>query len=397
MNPYIIAHMHGRIFSFLLKDQKAVEIHCDPENAPEGILGNVYIGKVKNIAKNIKTAFVDIAPGRTCYLPLDDLRQPIFTKKGASKQIRAGDELVVQVSREGIKTKFPSVTTNITFHGKYALLTTGKAQLSVSSKLGKEKREELLSFLQEYRDEEGKHGWLLRTNAGSVSNEKIGEELAVLKKQYENLISQSQYRTCYSCLLKLPPAYLARLLDLYEESADVFLTDDKELYDEIQEYLNVHQPEDLRKLSFYEDRLLPMDKLYSLEHQLSLALQEKVWLNSGGYLIIQPTEALTVIDVNTGKYEGGKKQEKTFLKINKEAAIEIARQLRLRNISGIIIIDFINMEEKQSVDELLSLLNSELHKDPIPTTLVDMTKLSLVEITRKKKEKPLLQACREIS
>ena len=195
----------------------------------------------------------------------------------------------------------------------------------------------------------------------------------------------------------MPPAYLARLLDLYEESADVFLTDDKELYDEIQEYLTVHQPEDLSKLSFYEDRLLPMDKLYSLEHQLSLALQEKVWLNSGGYLIIQPTEALTVIDVNTGKYEGGKKQEKTFLKINKEAAIEIARQLRLRNISGIIIIDFINMEEKQSVDELLSLLNSELHKDPIPTTLVDMTKLSLVEITRKKKEKPLLQSYREIS
>ena len=397
MNPYIIARMRGRVFSFLLKDQKAVEIHCDPETAPEGILGNVYIGKVKNIAKNIKAAFVDIAPGRTCYLPLDDLRQPIFTKKGASKQIRAGDELVVQVSREGIKTKFPSVTTNITFHGKYALLTTGKAQLSVSSKLGKEKREQLLSFLQEYRDEDGKYGWLLRTNAGSVSYEKIGEELAVLKNQYENLISQSQYRTCYSCLLKMPPAYLARLLDLYEESADVFLTDDKELYDEIQEYLNVHQPEDLRKLSFYEDRLLPMDKLYSLEHQLSLALQEKVWLNSGGYLIIQPTEALTVIDVNTGKYEGGKKQEKTFLKINKEAAIEIARQLRLRNISGIIIIDFINMEEKQSVDELLSLLNGELHKDPIPTSLVDMTKLSLVEITRKKKEKPLLQAYREIS
>ena len=174
MNPYIIARMRGRVFSFLLKDQKAVEIHCDPENAPEGILGNVYIGKVKNIAKNIHAAFVDIAPGRTCYLPLDDLRQPIFTKKGVSKQIQAGDELVVQVSREGIKTKFPSVTTNITFHGKFALLTTGKAQLSVSSKLGKEKREQLLSFLQEYRDEDGKYGWLLRTNAGSVSYEKIG-------------------------------------------------------------------------------------------------------------------------------------------------------------------------------------------------------------------------------
>jgi ribonuclease G len=138
-----------------------------------------------------------------------------------------------------------------------------------------------------------------------------------------------------------------------------------------------------------------MAKCYSLERQLEQALQERVWLNSGGYLIIQPTEALTVIDVNSGKFEGGKNREAAFLKLNREAAREIARQLRLRNISGIIIVDFINMEEKASEQELLNLLTHELRKDPIPTTLVDMTKLSLVEITRKKKEKSLAQSWQE--
>ena len=135
-----------------------------------------------------------------------------------------------------------------------------------------------------------------------------------------------------------------------------------------------------------------MCKLYSLEHQLEQALSERVWLNSGGYLIIQPTEALTVIDVNTGKYEGGKKKEATFLKINREAAAEAARQIRLRNLSGIILIDFINMEAKEAVDELLSFLGRELQKDPIRTALVDMTRLSLVEITRQKRERTLAEA-----
>ena len=134
-----------------------------------------------------------------------------------------------------------------------------------------------------------------------------------------------------------------------------------------------------------------MMRLYSLRTQLERALSERVWLNSGGYLVIQPTEALTAIDVNTGKYEGGKNQEAAFFKINKEAAVEVARQLRLRNLSGIIIVDFINMKQKESVRELMRILEAELKKDPVPAVLVDITRLSLVEITRKKREKPLYQ------
>ncbi len=447
--------MQGGIFSFLLHDQKAVEIHCDPASS-DSLLGNIYIGKIKNIAKNIGAAFVEIAPGTVCHLALDDMKHPVYTKKGTSKLPQAGDELLVQVSREGIKTKYPSVTTNITLHGKYVLLTTGNTQISVSSKLPKEMRSRLLETLRqweetlndadgEYTDdgrdiqkngqdirkdsrdirkddcdirkdsrdirkdncdirEDGQciqehsreYGWLFRTNAGGADESALISELDLLKKQYETLISQAQFRTCFSCLSKMPDAYLARLANLYDSEAERIMTDDETLYQEMHAYFSEHHPEDLMRLSLYEDRMLPMQKLYSLEHQLEQALQEKVWLKSGGYLIIQPTEALTVIDVNSGKFEGGKNREAVFLKLNMEAAREIAKQLRLRNISGIVIVDFINMENQESNNALLSCLRDELHKDPIPTTLVDMTKLSLVEITRKKKERSLAQCCREM-
>ena len=205
----------------------------------------------------------------------------------------------------------------------------------------------------------------------------------------------AQYRTCFSCLMAKPPAYLKRLSDLYTGEVEEILTDDRELLKQMTEYLEENQPEDTAKLRFYEDRLLPMNKLYSLERHLKEALGERIWLRSGGYLVIQPTEALTVIDVNTGKFMAGKKKEAAFLKLNQEAANEAAHQIRLRNLSGIIIIDFINMEEKESEAQLLETLDHALRKDPIRTTLVDMTKLSLVEITRMKKERPLHESVRE--
>ena len=360
----------------------------------------IYIGKVQNIVKNISAAFVEIAPGTVCYLPLEDLKHPVYTKKGTSHNIQQGDELLVQVKREGIKTKAPAVTTNLTLHGKYALLTTGNTQISMSSKLSKEEKERLLRVVKDNSSAdngslegmsagERAYGWLLRTNAGGASPEVIKKDLLRLQTKYGELMKTAQHRTCFSCLLARPSAYLKRLSDLYTEEVDEILTDDRELFEQMTEYFQENQPEDTAKLRFYEDRLLPMEKLYSLDHHLKEALGERVWLKSGGYLVIQPTEALTVIDVNTGKFTAGKKKEAAFLKLNQEAALEAARQIRLRNLSGIVIIDFINMEEKESEVQLLKTLDDALRRDPIRTTLVDMTKLSLVEITRMKKERPL--------
>ena len=402
---YVVSRRGSQIFSFLLNGSKAVEIHCDACRE-DSILDEIYIGKVQNIVKNISAAFVEIAPGTVCYLPLEDLKHPVYTKKGTSHNIQQGDELLVQVKREGIKTKAPAVTTNLTLHGKYALLTTGNTQISVSSKLPKEEKERLLRVVKDNSSADNgslegmsagecAYGWLLRTNAGGASPEVIKKDLLRLQTKYEELMKTAQYRTCFSCLLARPSVYLKRLSDLYTKEVDEILTDDRELFEQMTEYFQENQPEDTAKLRFYEDRLLPMEKLYSLDCHLKEALGERVWLKSGGYLVIQPTEALTVIDVNTGKFTAGKKKEAAFLKLNQEAALEAARQIRLRNLSGIVIIDFINMEETESETQLLRTLDGALRLDPIRTTLVDMTKLSLVEITRMKKERPLHESVRE--
>ncbi|MCC8137439.1 MAG: ribonuclease E/G [Clostridiales bacterium] len=396
MNQYIICKMQDKVFSFLLNETKPVEIHCDTEN-PSSILGNIYIGRIRDIAKNIGAAFVEIASNKICYLPLSDIVNPIYTKKGASQKPQMGDELLVQVSRDAIKTKYPSVTTNLTLHGKYLLLTTGNHQISASSKLRKEEKKRLITLVRELElslihetDTGRSFGWLLRTNSCDADRNKIEDDMKRLYTQYQSLLQAAPHRICPECILSGPHPWITRMSDIYEASAERFLTDDKTIWDEAHHYLSLHQPDDLPKLVLYQDSLLPLFKKYSLESQLQEALSEHVWLRSGGYLVIQPTEALTVIDVNTGKFEGGGKDpQKVFYKINMEAAAEAARQIRLRNLSGIILIDFINMDSSESNDELLRFLENLLQKDPVKTVLVDMTRLSLVEITRTKKERPL--------
>ncbi|MCC8103007.1 MAG: ribonuclease E/G [Clostridiales bacterium] len=395
MNQYIICRMRDSVFSFLMNNGKAVEIHCDrEENA--SLLGNIYVGRVRDIARNIGAAFLEIAPDTVCYLALDEIQNPIYTKKGSSPRIQMGDELLVQVCREAMKTKYPSVTTNLTFRGKYLLLTTGKTQINASSKLAVEEKKRLIGLVNEIEhenaDEKEKrtYGWLLRTNAGGVSRDTLQRDMERLQLLYQKAVADGVHRVCHSCIFTAPHAWISRLSDIYEFSAEQFLTDDETIWQEAKAYLSACQPEDLPRLSFYQDTLQPLCKKYSLERQLDCAFSEQVWLNCGGYLVIQPPEALTVIDVNSGKYEGSaKNRQKAFFKINQEAAREAARQIRLRNISGIIIIDFINMDAAEDREALLLYLDSQLRQDPIHTVLVDMTKLSLVEITRMKKEKPL--------
>ena len=169
------------------------------------------------------------------------------------------------------------------------------------------------------------------------------------------------------------------------------LTDSREVYEKVQTYLEGFQPEDLDKLTFYQDKLQPLYKKYPVEASIDEALRERIWLKSGGYLVIQMTEALTSIDVNTGKYDGKKQSEETFLKINLEAAKETARQMRLRNLAGIIIIDFINMKKEENNEYLLSEMREFLRQDPVLTVLVDMTPLGLVEITRKRTRKTVAE------
>lgn len=388
------------------QDNRMLEVTAQPQEE-NSILGNIYVGRVKDVVPSLNAAFIEIAPGVPCYFSMEDLKNPVFVKKVNSPRLVKGDELLVQVEKESMKTKPPRVTTNLSFTGKYLVLTTGNRTLGISKKLNGDVRERLRRLLETEGVLSGRndvlplpdsktqqtmpspYGILARTNSATASEEEILSELALLKQQAESLIDKAPYQTCFSCMRKQRPEYLIALQNAYTDQLDEIVTDEPELYDEMQQYLQDYQPIDLPKLRFYEDKLLPLAKCMSLEVKLEEALQERVWLKSGGYLIIQPTEALTVIDVNSGKSAAKGDVQKHYLKVNLEAAAEAAAQLRLRNISGIIIIDFIDMASQEAREQLLEALRIHTGKDPVPVQVVDMTKLNLVELTRKKVRKSL--------
>lgn len=399
-NRIIIIKQANRIISAFFEGRDMVQVSLN-KASEASILGNIYLGKVKNIVKNINAAFIEIEGGRMCYYSLEENRLPIMAvnseeDKPGEIKLKPGDELIVQVVKEDIKTKAPVVSSHINFTGKYAALTYGKTLGGVSAKITDEKERNRLKALTKKHGHK-EYGFILRTNAAFVPEDKIEEEMNQLKQAYENLRKYGIHKIRFSLLYETPPNYICDIRDGYAENVEEIVTDDPGLYEHMKAYLTKYQPEDLGKLRFYEDKLLSLTNLYGIGDKLNDAVRPMVWLKSGGSIIIQPTEALTVIDVNTGKAVTGKKKaQDTFLKINREAAKEIAKQIRLRNLSGIIIIDFIDMELTKDKELLMRELEEYFKKDPIKTNLVDMTALGLVEITRKKVRKPLHEQVEDV-
>lgn len=391
----IITYIREHVLADVLcEDGHLTEISLIPDGK-SSILGNIYIGKVKHIVKNIQAAFVEVSDGLLCYLPLEDVKDPIYTRPKKQDRLAEGDELLVQVSREAVKTKAPSVTTSLSLTGKYLVLTTGVEKTGYSSKLGSADRERLKTFMESQEPKKPGIGLIVRTNAASAGEDELFKEYEKLMADYRFLTEQAIHRSVFSCVRKSRPAYLTSILGSRSEYLKEILTDDEALYEEIQDFLAEEMPEDAGKLRLYQERMQPLKALYRLEKGLTDALSERVWLKSGAYLVIEPTEALTVIDVNTGKCTTGKNKWETIRRINQEAAREIARQLRLRNLSGIILVDFVDMKTREEEQELLSLMREFLKKDPLKAAAVDMTELGLMEITRKKQKKTLLEQAKE--
>lgn len=375
-----------------MEDGDIVEIHSasvSGDHADRHRLGDIYIGKVNNIVPNIGAAFVEIEKGVNCYYDMKDVSSAIFTHKAGKKPLCIGDELVVQISREAVKTKAPTVTGNLSFTGRYAVLTHGNTRIGVSSKIQKSLREEYKNKLKDLHNND--FGIIIRTNAKDAPFDAVLEEIHALSKEYYRLVGNAQTRVCFTCLKSAPPSYIADLKNVYMDGMESIVISDKELYTRIHMFFQTEIPEKLDLLELYDDPSFPLDKLYSTQTALDRALMERAWLKTGGYLIIQPTEALTVIDVNSGKNTSKADSEAGAMKVNLEAAREAARQIRLRNLSGIIVIDFINLKEEENTQKLLHEFRYFLSKDPIQTTLVDMTPLGLVEITRKKVRRPLYE------
>ncbi len=389
MNRLILTEWKGDVLTALWTDGQILRLSLDGKASPS-LVNRIYVGKVKNIVKNIDAAFVEFEEGVTGYYSLAENQEHLYTSpdRPSDSPLKAGDELVVQISRDAVKTKAPVLTGKISLAGRYAVLTKGKSGLAFSSRIqDREWKEQMRIRLRDLVPPGC--SLIVRTNAWGAEAEVLAAEICQLAGRMEQILKEAKYRVWGSRLDDVPPPYIAGVRDISSGSLDEIVTDVPEIYRELQAYLEENQREDLEKLRFYEDRLLPLSKLYSLEAVMEKALSRQVWLKSGGYLVIDPTEALTVIDVNTGKYSGKKNSGETIRMINLEAAEEIGRQMSLRNLSGIILVDFIDMEKEENREELLERMREICRRNPVRTTVVDMTALNLMEITRKKLKKPL--------
>lgn len=388
LNKLIFTRLRGKTAAVLVSGSRILQIDFEPEEDTE--LGCIYIGKVKNIVKNINAAFVEYRPGVNGYYSLTENRNHLYTDHKVHTVLKEGDEILVQVERAAVKTKDAVLSSNLTLPGRYAVLTAKSGRLGISSKIRDRQWKETMKNWWESRTYKN-YGLILRTNAFDASPEEIFKEAENLERSFEELLSKAMCRTCLSLVYRPDSFSIRTVRDTHFSDMEEILTDSKPLFDELSRFFCGEISSGRFKVRLYEDEAFSLSALYNLDVSLDRALSKQVWLKSGGSLVIEPTEAMTVIDVNTGKNTGKKDFAETVFQTNLEAAREIAVQLRLRNISGIIIIDFIDMTDSKKQDELLKSLRSFTSFDPIPVTVVDMTALGLVEMTRKKVKKPLLE------
>lgn len=391
-NKIILTKYKSKLLSILYEKDIPCEIQVHNEKNDD-LLGSVHIAKVKNIVRNIDAAFVEVclpeANNRLlCYYSLKDNKNHIYADDKEHKKLCEGDDIIIQISKSAVKTKSYMASSNISLSGKYIILFTGEGLLRFSANIHDE---EWKSDLIESISLPENVSCIIRSNAYGEDKALVRNELLILYDKLAGLLKAARYRTS-PCILKASDKSYISLIKKYLSASTVsIVTDIKAIYDDIEAFLKEEYTKHLDKLKFYQDSLIGLDKLYSVEGIINNALSKRVWLKSGAYLVIEHTEALTVIDVNTGKNISGKSFEETIFSTNMEAAKEIAYQLRLRNISGIIIADFIDMKSYKEKKELLDALNFYLKDDSIKARALDFTALNLVEITRQKIKKPLYE------
>ena len=398
MRRLVITRMKYREYpcrvSALWEDGKIQTIHLEQEQP--GLLGSIHVGKVQKVLPNISGAFVEIEDKTVCYLPMGKRWNPIYTQEKKNHQLKAGDELIVQVTQEALKMKAPCVSCNLSFTGSYLVLTTENRMVGVSGKLSKFLGESLKAMVEQELPKEHEYGVIIRTNSREASKEQIIQELHRLQKELQEVLRKGNYLPPHTMIRKGESPVISRLKHMYWDSMEKIITDDPVVYEEASDFVKNLKLESPCAVQLYEDQLLPLFKLYSLEQAIEDGLYEKVWLKSGGFLIIQQTEAFVAIDVNSGKQSSKRTGDEQLLKINLEAAKETARQLRLRNLYGMILIDFINMHEKENEEILLHTMRSLVKGDHVKTTVVDITALGIMEVTRKKEEKSLQEQIRSL-
>lgn len=376
--------------AIVLEDGRAMEILIARE---ERQVGSIFKGRVADVLPGMNAAFVDIGLERNAFLCANDAVAGIaegdnsFAKPAIADIVHPNQETLVQVVKEAIGTKGARITSYITLPGRYLVLFPSAQYVGVSRRIPSDSERDRLRRLADELRPEGM-GIVVRTAAEGHTHEELKRDLDYLLKVWDKV--QTKAKTCHA------PALVHQELDLIDKILrDIFTEDvDRLVIDNRQEYQNIcdrleHTAPDLvSKVHLYYDSC-PLFDMYKIEQEIDNALSRRVWLDSGGYLIVDRTEALWVIDVNTGKFIGKNNLADTILRTNLEACKEICRQLRLRDMAGIIIVDFIDMDSSEDQRKVLEVLGDELKKDRTRTHLVSMTELGLVQITRKREGKDL--------
>ncbi len=403
------------------EDGTIVELFVQRKDGSD-IAGNIYKGRVQRVLPGMQAAFVNIGLSQAAFLHVNDvvdescynlddfekafgsddaedeaealkpddderLESAVDREKHIEELLREGQEILVHVAKSPIGTKGARVTSHISLPGRYLVLMATSDHIGVSRKIeDEEERSRLKEMVAAFRED--RIGYIARTASEGIDSAKMSREMKFLNNLWKNILKRYQAAPAPALLHKELDVSLRALRDLMTSEAERLIIDSKSAYDTINKFIETFMPGLKNSIELYEGGE-PIFDAYNLEGDISRALQKKVWLKSGGYIVIEQTEALVSIDVNTGRYVGKHNLEETIVKTNLEALKEIAYQVRLRDIGGLIIIDFIDMEKKSNQDKIYNAFKEALKKDRSKINILPFSEMGLIQMTRKRVKKSL--------
>jgi ribonuclease E len=382
----------------IVEDGTLVETYVGRETK-RSLVGNIYLGRVQNVLRGMEAAFVDIGQPRNAVLYIGEVMESTTDEDvdgdsaAATPRIdqvlQTGQSILVQVTKDPMGAKGARLTTEVSLAGRYVVLVPRGSGYGISRRLDDAERQRLRDMAKRMRPDG--HGLIVRTAAEGVEDEELQKDLARLLRLSEEIDGRAQKGTGPLEIYVEPDLVIRVVRDLFSKDYDRLVIENRETYERVTSYLKAVAPELLEKVSLHTGPE-PLFDAENVIDQLRKGLERKVWLPSGGYLVIDRAEALTVIDVNTGRFVGKSNLEDTVVKTNLEAAAEVVRQLRLRDIGGIIIIDFIDMLLARNRETVLREFRNELGRDKTKTQVIGISPLGLVEMTRKNVSEGLLEA-----
>lgn len=390
MKELFIDSKNNKKIIALVENGKLQELYEECETQKR-IEGNIYVGKVKDVLPGMQAAFVDIGEEKNTFIHIKDILPKVSNVTGNKNEnlenynikdyLKKDEKILVQVKKDSVSTKGARVTTHMHITGRFVVVLPENKFITVSQKIEKEKeRQRLIEIAKEVIGNK-KIGIIIRTAAEGKEKELIVNDIKNTLNKLENIVKESKEEKKFPRVILKNDTILEKiLLDLMDNNLDRITVNNKTTMELIEKKIKEHYDNSKVKVELKQGNIL---NTYDIDDQIEKMQNRKIWLRCGGFITIDKTEALTAIDVNSGKFTGKENLEQTVLKVNKEASVEIAKQLRLRDIGGIIIIDYIDMNEQKSKEEVIETLRENLKQDRAKTQIMEFTKLNLLEMTRK--------------